>query len=61
MGKNDFGISRAEIVFFLCETAAIFLYGFCTEFDYLSSTKTPVDDNTVEMAEEVAWTRYAMF
>jgi len=48
MGKNDFGISRAEIVFFLCETAAIFLYGFCTEFDSLSSTKTPVDDNTME-------------
>jgi hypothetical protein len=61
MGKNDFGISRAEIVFFLCETAAIFLYGFCTEFDSLSSTTTPTDYKTVEKAEEVAWTRYPMF
>lgn len=61
MGKTDFGISRAEIVFFLCETAAIFLYGFCTEFDYLSSTTTAVDHDTVEKAQEVAWTRYAMF
>jgi len=61
MGKNDFGISRAEIVFFLCETAVIFLYGFCTDFDDLSSTKTATNYDTVEKAQEVAWTRYPFF
>ena len=61
MSKNDFGISRAEIVFFVCEVVAIFLYGFCTEFDSLTSTKTSTDPYTQDSAKEVAWQRYPMF
>lgn len=51
MGKTDFGISRAEITFMICEAIAILFYGIFTEFDDLSSTKTKVDYKTVEKAE----------
>jgi len=33
MGKSDLGISRAEIVFIICEAICILFYGLFTEYD----------------------------
>lgn len=39
MGKSDFGISRAEITFIVCEAICILFYGLFTEYDELNMQK----------------------
>lgn len=59
MGHSDIGISRAEIVFILCEAIAILFYGLFTEFDDYNKPKILAANE--ETANDIAWTRYASF
>lgn len=60
MGKSEFGISRAEIVFIISEAIAILFYGLFTEFDENNTPKISTSA-AEEKANEIAWTRYACF
>lgn len=53
MSHNDFGISRAEIVFIICEAICILFYGLFTEFDQYTSTMADLTHS--HDAEEKAW------
>lgn len=53
MGKSDFGISRAEIVFIISEAICILFYGLFTEFD--DETTPKVLPENEEKAVETAW------
>jgi ammonium transporter Rh len=59
MSHNDFGISRAEIVFIICEAICILFYGLFTEFDKYTSTMADLTHS--HDAEEKAWQRYPVF
>jgi hypothetical protein len=59
MGHSDIGISRAEIVFVICEAIAILFYGLFTEFDDL--TKPKIVEANEAKADELAWTKYSSF
>lgn len=59
MGHSDIGISRAEIVFIICEAIAILFYGLFTEFDDYNKPK--INAANEEGALEIAWTKYAAF
>lgn len=59
MGKSDIGISRAEIVFIICEAICILFYGLFTEYDIYTSTM--ILPSNEPLAVEVARTRYPFF
>ncbi len=59
MKETEFGVSKAEIVFIICEAICILFYGLFTEFDmYATPQINPANEAE---ALNIANSKYAFF